>query len=104
MHPDNIGQQFSHPLYDGGDQPMYRWMHHSEWDEAQATGEFKANRNASPTQQDVYSEPEHVLVKFAAQPRGVWRKKDLEGRQSAFYVNPQAIPFEHGGVVARGRQ
>lgn len=95
--------KFDHPLYEGGDQPMYRWMHQGEYDEAQAAGFFKRNRNSSPTPQSVYSEPTHVLVKFAAQPKGVWRKKDLEGRQSEFYVNPEPIPFKHGTIVDKGR-
>jgi hypothetical protein len=95
---------FNHPLYEGGDQPMYRWMHQGEYDEAKSNGFFKPNRNSSPTPQNAYSEPTHVLVKFAAQPKGVWRKKDLEGRQAAFYVNPEPIPFEHGTIVDKGRK
>jgi hypothetical protein len=95
--------EFTHPLYDGGDQPMYRWMHPGEYDEAKSTGFFKPNRNSSPTPQNAYSEPTHVLVKFAAQPRGVWRKKSSEGRQANFYVNPEPISFEHGTIVDKGR-
>lgn len=95
---------FFHPLYEGGEQPMYRWMHQGEWDEAQSNGEFKPNRNVSPTPQNAYSDKDHVLVKFAVQPKGVWRKKDVEGRQANFYVNPKPIPFEHGEIVDRGRK
>ena len=94
---------FFHPLYEGGDQPIYRWMHQGDYDEAQKAGVFKSNRNASPTPQDVYSEPTHVLVKFTS-PLGRWRKKDLEGRQSKFYVNPAPIPFDHAEIVDRGRK
>ena len=82
---------------------MYRWMHQGEYDEAQSAGFFKTNRNSSPTPQDAYSEPTHVLVKFTSPP-GRWRKKDLEGRQSQFYVNPEPIPFEHAEVIDRGRK
>ena len=102
MHPDNIGQQFTHPLYEGGDQPMYRWMHHEEYDEAQETGSFKLNRNSSPTPQDAYATQHSVLVKFNSAP-GRFRKKDLEGRQANFYVNPHgAIPFSEATVVKTG--
>ena len=83
---------------------MYRWMHRGEWDAAQSAGFFKRYRNTAPTPQNTYSEPDHVLVKFAAQPRGVWKKKALEGRESQFYVNPKPIPFEHGEIIDKGRK
>ncbi|CAB4124057.1 hypothetical protein UFOVP45_128 [uncultured Caudovirales phage] len=94
---------FRHPLYEGGERPMYRWMHQGEYDEAQSAGEFKARRNVSPQPQDTYSEKDHVLVKFTS-PTGRWRKKDLEGRQANFYMNNEPIPFEHGQIVDKGRK
>ena len=96
--------QFSHPLFEDGDQPMYRWLHPAQYDEAKSTGFFRPGINAALTPQNVYSDDDHLLVKFAAQPKGIWRKKDLEGRQADFYTTRNAIPFEHAEVVDKGRK
>lgn len=95
--------EFFHPLYEGGEQPMYRWMHQGEWDEAKTAGFFKPRRNVAPTPQNAYSENDHVLVKFTS-PKGRWRKKSMEGRESGFYMNQDPIPFEHGEIVDKGRK
>ena len=87
----------SHPLWEGGEQPMYRWMHHGEYDEAQAKGVFKSNRNASPTPSNAYEDNEHVLVKFNGAP-GRFISKD----QKNFYLSKDSIPFEEATIVKAG--
>ena len=98
--------KFDHPMYEGGDQPMYRWMHQGEYDKAQSTGFFKQGINAARVPQNGYSEPTHVLVKFAAQPKGVWSNKYQPGRENKepFYQARQPISFEHGEIVDKGRK